>query len=114
MEYLRKELANERLITDVAKYPRGAYSLIKAATGSLSDTPGKTELLVLTKAKKLHEIACTHWSNFLIFSREARMCGISEQVALIKLIRRGLVNIYEVYSHQNGYQYVWEVKELPQ
>lgn len=110
VEYVRKELCNGRLIRDVKNCRhRGYEGFHRSATVALSAKLGVVERRVLQRFRKeQHGQATPRWANVLIFGRLGGIRVPSECYALVRLVRRGLVKAYEVYSHQNGNQYLWE------
>jgi len=116
MDFLSKELMNDTLIHEVSTSGvntsnfRCYESLIKACAIKLPKGLTATEQKVLERFATRHQgemTGCT--SNALLMADHVRHISVPERLALIKLVRRGLIKVFKVYAHQCGHRYLWEV-----
>lgn len=116
-----KQLENERQVREVAFCGYAQYAMaIKAAEAKLAKEVSTTERKVLEAIRSrahAQEFPCV--SKALLFGEPVRHFPKSDLAALVKLVRRGLINIYLVTATghnaqgvpNGGLRHLWEVTE---
>lgn len=105
-----RKLRNDYAVGEIGYSYGVAASLKQAASRPLSPELSATEKTVLANVRaKWDGMLTTSWNKTLLYGDVVKYMPLPQHAAFIKLVRRGLVKLYDVSTPQGSFT-LWEVE----